>query len=165
MFNDGKSRPAQRAIEIVADRKQHISSVREGRMSYSPALVVHIWAGIVALPSGTAAMVFRKGSPGHALAGKIFVASMLTLSIAGTYLAIVKHESDSVAGGLLTSYMVATAWLTARRGDGKTSRLDWVALLIPLVLGILTWITGIRDLRSRAREQDGVQVGMGLFMG
>jgi uncharacterized membrane protein len=134
-------------------------------MSHSPILLVHIWAGIVALPSGTAAMVFRKGSPRHVLAGKLFVASMLTLSIAGTYLAIVEHEPDSVAGGLLTFYMVATAWLTARREDGKTSRLDWFALPIPLVLGILTWITGLRDLRSGASGQDGSQVGMGLFMG
>jgi len=134
-------------------------------MSYSPTLLVHIWAGIIALPAGTAAMVFRKGSSRHVLAGKIFVASMLMLSIAGAYLAILKHDSDSVAGGLLTFYMVATAWLTAKRGDGKTSRLDWVVLLIPLVLGMLTWISGIRDLRSGANEQDRFQVGMGLFVG
>jgi hypothetical protein len=112
-------------------------------MSHSSILLVHIWAGIVALPSGTAALVFRKGSPRHMLAGK--------MSIAGTYLAIVRHQPDSGGGGLLTFCMVATAWLTSRRGDGKTSRLDWVALLIPLVLGILTWITGIRDLRSGKR--------------
>jgi uncharacterized membrane protein len=134
-------------------------------MWHSPILLVHIWAGIVALPSGIAAIVFRKGSPRHVLAGKIFVASMLTLSIAGAYLAIVKHDLDSVAGGLLTFYMVGTAWLTARRGDGKTSRLDWVALLIPLVLGIVTWISGIGDLRSGASEQNRADVGMGLFMG
>jgi hypothetical protein len=33
-------------------------------------------------------MSFRKGSPRHVLAGKIFVASMLTMAVGAVYLAI-----------------------------------------------------------------------------
>ena len=134
-------------------------------MSYSPTLLVHIWAGIFALPSGTAALLFRKGSPRHVLAGKVFVASMLTMAVAATYLAIVKHQSSNIGAGLLTFYLIGTAWLTARRKDGETSQLDWMALVIPLVLGILTWMNGLRVLRSGASSQDGVPVGMMFFMG
>ena len=36
----------------------------------SPVLIVHISAGMVGLLSGTAAMLFRKGSRRHAVAGK-----------------------------------------------------------------------------------------------
>jgi hypothetical protein len=43
-------------------------------MSYSPILIAHICAGTSGLLSGTTAMSFRKGSPRHALAGKVFVA-------------------------------------------------------------------------------------------
>jgi hypothetical protein len=43
--------------------------------------------------------------------------------------------------------------------------MDWVALLIPLVLGILGWMGGIKVLRSGATSQDGVPVGMTFFMG
>jgi uncharacterized membrane protein len=134
-------------------------------MLNSPILVVHICAGILGLLSGTAAMSFRKGSPRHAQAGKVFVASMLTMAVFAVYLATVRHQPNNIGGGILTFYLIGTAWLTARRRDGETSRFDWVVLLIPLTLGILTWMTGLRLVRSGASSQDGVPLGMTFFMG
>ena len=134
-------------------------------MSYSPILVAHICAGTVGLLSGTAAMSFRKGSPRHMLAGKVFVASMLTMGALAVYLAITRHQPNNIGGGILTVYLIGTAWLTARRTDGETSRFDWVALLIPLALGILLWMNGIKVVRSGARSQGGVPAGMMFFMG
>jgi hypothetical protein len=134
-------------------------------MSYSPILMTHILAGTLGLLSGTAAMSFRKGSPRHVLAGKIFVASMLTMAVLAVYLAIVRHQSNNIGGGILTFYLIGTGWLTARRRDGETSRFDWVVLLIPLTLGILTWMNGIKVVRSGASLPDGVPVGMTFFMG
>jgi hypothetical protein len=134
-------------------------------MSYSPILIVHICGGSVGLLSGTAAMTFHKGSPRHVLAGKLFVASMLTMAVFAVYLAITRHQPNNIGGGILTFYLIGTAWLTARRRDGETSRWDWVALLIPLALGILTWMNGIQVVRSGASSQDGVPVGMTFFMG
>jgi predicted small integral membrane protein len=134
-------------------------------MSYSPMLTVHIFAGTLGLLSGTAALSFRKGSARHVLAGRIFVASMLTMGILAVYLAIVRHQPNNIGGGILTFYLIGTGWLTARRRDGETSRFDWVVLLIPLALGILTWMTGVKVVRSGASSQDGVPVGMTFFMG
>src|SRR4029077_6112899 len=134
-------------------------------MPYSPILMVHICAGTLGLLSGTAALSFRKGSPRHILAGRIFVASMLTMGVFAVYLAIVRHQPNNIGGGILTLYLIGTAWLTARRRDGETSRFDWVVLLVPLVLGILTWMNGIKVVRSGADSQDGVPVGMSFFMG
>jgi hypothetical protein len=134
-------------------------------MSYSPILIVHICGGSLGLLSGTAAMTFRKGSPRHVLAGKVFVASMLTMGVFAVYLAITRHQPSNIGGGLLTVYLIGTAWLTARRRDGETSRLDWVVLLIPLAIGIFLWMNGIKVLRSGASSQGGVPVGMMFFMG
>src|SRR5580658_6854994 len=134
-------------------------------MPYSPILLAHICAGSLGLLSGTAAMCFRKGSPRHVLAGRVFVVSMLTMAVLAVYLAITRHQPNNIGGGILTFYLIGTAWLTARRRDGETSRFDWVALLIPLVLGILTWMNGIQVVRSGASSQDGVPVGMTFFMG
>jgi uncharacterized membrane protein len=134
-------------------------------MSYSPILFVHICAGTLGLLSGTAAMTFRKGSRRHVLAGRVFVGSMLTMAVGATYLAFVKHQPNNVGGGILTFYLIGTAWLTARRRDGETSRWDWIAFLIPLALGILTWMNAIQVVRSGANSQDGVPVGMSFFMG
>jgi hypothetical protein len=80
------------------------------------------------------------------------------------YLAITRHQPNNISGGILTFYLIGTAWLTRRR-DGETSRLDWVLPLIPLANGILSWMAGLKVLRSGHSSLDGVPVGMILFMG
>jgi uncharacterized membrane protein len=134
-------------------------------MPYSPVLIFHIFGGSVGLLSGTAAILFRKGSARHALAGKIFVVSMLTMAAAAVYLAIVRHQNNNIGGGILTFYLIGTAWLTARRKDGEARGFDWVVMLIPLTLGILTWMGGLSVVRSGHSSVDGVPVGMIFFMG
>jgi hypothetical protein len=134
-------------------------------MPFSLLLAVHISAGVVGILSGGAAMSFRKGSPRHALAGKIFVMAMLTMSSSGVYLAFMKHQMGNVLGGTFAFYLVTTAWLTARRVDGETSIFDWGMLLIPLLVGIGLWISGLQAVHRQARSTDGVPVGMHFFMG
>jgi hypothetical protein len=90
---------------------------------------------------------------------------MLTMAVFAVYLAITRHQPSNIGGGIFIFYLIGTAWLTARRRDGETSRFDWVVLLIPLALGILTWMNGINVVRSGASSQDGVPVGMSFFMG
>src|SRR5437762_13375841 len=101
-------------------------------MSYSPALIAHICGGSLGLLSGTAAMTFRKGSPGHVLAGKVLVASILTMGPFATYLAITRKQPNNIAGGISTGYLTVTPWLTAMRRARATSRMDWVPPLTPL---------------------------------
>jgi hypothetical protein len=134
-------------------------------MLISPLLPVHISAGVVGILSGSAAMSFRKGSPRHALAGKVFVIAMMTMSSSAVYLALTKHQMGNVLGGTFAFYLVTTAWLTARRGDGETSLFDWGALLIPLLVGIGLWISGLQVVYGHARSTDGIPVGMHFFMG
>ena len=133
-------------------------------MSFS-LLPLHVSAGIAGILSGTAAMSFRKGSPRHALAGKIFVISMLTMAASAVYLAALKHQNNNVGGGVLTFYLVATAWVTAKRRDGETSIFDWVALLIPLWAGIGGWINGLEAVHSPTGSKYGVPAGMHFFLG
>jgi hypothetical protein len=134
-------------------------------MPYSPILIVHICGGVVGLVSGTAAICFCKGSSRHVLAGRIFVASMLIMGAFAAYLAVVRNQPNNIGGGILTVYLVGTAWLTARRRDGETSRWDWVWLLIPLANGNLLWMTGVKVLRSGHSSLGGVPVGMMFFLG
>ena len=107
----------------------------------SPLLVLHIVAGTLGMLSGFVAVFLLKGSRRHARAGLVFVVTMLCLSASGTILAIMKSQPGNILGGTLTFYLVATAWITARRRDGEPGILDWGALL--LVFGIaaieLTW--------------------------
>ena len=137
----------------------------EKPMPFSPMLLVHICAGTIGLFSGTAALCFRKGSRRHVLAGRVFVAAMLTMAVGAVCLAVVKHQVNNVGGGIITFYLIGTAWFTARRKEGETSPMDWVALLIPLILGILDWMGGVKVARSGATSQDGVPVAITFFIG
>ena len=134
-------------------------------MSFSPLLSVHISAGILGILSGATALSFRKGSRRHAQAGKVFVIAMLTLGASAVYLAFMKHQMGNVLGGTFAFYLVATAWMTARRGDGETGIFDWGALLIPLLVGTALWILGLEVVYGHAKSPAGVPVGMYFFMG
>ena len=131
----------------------------------SPILALHICSGTVGLLSGAVAASFRKGSRRHAIAGKVFVISMLSLGTSAMYLAVMKREVGNFVGGILTIYLVTTAWLTARRRDGETSIFDWAAILIPLGVGASSLTLGFQKLSNPAAFHDGVPVGMNFFMG
>lgn len=108
-----------------------------------PILVLHICGGLVGLLSGAAAMAFRKGSRWHGIAGRVFVVSMLTMAAAGVTLAVMKSQPGNILGGTLTFYLVATAWMTARRATPGTSFFDWGALLIVWAVAIANVTLGI----------------------
>jgi len=123
-----------------------------------PILVFHICAGLLGLLSGAAAMSFRKGSRRHRVAGNVFVISMLSMAASAVVL-------GNVIGGLLTIYLIATAWATGRRRDGETSMFDWGALLVALAAGTVTMISGIEVANSPSGSKNGVPAGMILFLG
>ena len=134
-------------------------------MSFSPILLFHICAGTSGLLSGAAAISFRKGSRRHRVAGNVFVISMLSLSSSGAFLAFMKSQMNNVFGGVLTFYLVATAWVTARRRDGETGIFDWVALLVALALGAVIVTYGLEAANSQTGLKGGIPAGMYFFLG
>jgi len=131
----------------------------------SPILVIHVCGGVVGLASGAVALSFRKGSRRHAIAGKIFVVSMLTMAAGATWLGIQKHETGNIIGAIFTFYLILTAWLSAGGTDGTTSKFGWVVLLIPLAVAVQNWFAWIEKLRTWGPPKDGVPAGMNLFLG
>ena len=130
-----------------------------------PLLFLHIAGGMVGLLSGTVAMVYRKGSRGHRAAGNVFVVAMLIMGACGSTLALMKHQTNNVFGGLLTVYMISTAWLAGRRRDGETSIFDWGALAFGLAIGASLLILGTLVVNGQVARQAGVPLGMYFFMG
>src|SRR5438046_9269688 len=134
-------------------------------MNLSPVLFFHICAGTSGLFSGAAALSFRTGSRWHSLAGRVFVGSMLAMAAGAVYLAIVKHQPNNIGGGIFTFYLILTAWLTARRADGDTSKFDWVAFRLPLALGTLTRFSGPEKMRTARPPKDGVPARRHVLIG
>jgi hypothetical protein len=114
----------------------------------SPLLFLHIIAGTVGMLSGFVAVFLRKGSRRHGLAGKVFVITMLCLSSTGVFLAIMKSQPGNILGGTLTFYLVATAWMTARRKDGAPGIFDWGALLVVFTIAMIEITLGIEATLS-----------------
>jgi Predicted membrane protein (DUF2306) len=133
-------------------------------MRISPMLAFHICTGVLAFLSGTMAISFRKGSPRHALAGNLFVISMLSLAASGIYLAFMKSQPGNILGGALTFYLVATGWMTARRSRLVTDIFDWGALLIALTVGAVAVTYGLEAANSRTGLRDGVPAGPYFFL-
>ncbi len=134
-------------------------------MSVSPLLLLHISGGTIGLLSGAAAVCFRKGSRRHGIAGNVFVISMLTLAASGILLAILKHKTGDTVGGALTLYLVATAWMTARRREERTDPFDWGALLFALGLVTLAATWAIAAATSQTGLKYGYPAGAYIFLG
>src|SRR5262249_37328472 len=121
----------------------------------SPLFVLHIGAGSLAMAAGAAAMVFRKGSRRHRKTGNVFVVSMLALAVSGAYIGFTKQQTLNGMMGVLTTYLVATAWWTARNRSGRTSAVDLGALLVPLAVGASLMSIGVAAARSETGASGG----------
>src|SRR5258708_7018861 len=124
-------------------------------MPLAPLLVFHISVGTLGLVSGAAAMSFRKGSRQHRMTGNVFVVLMLGLAASGAYVGLSKHEVLNGMMGVLTLYLVATAWWTARRRDGVTGIVDLGALIVPLAVGAGLATYGLQALNSQTGSMGG----------
>ena len=117
----------------------------------SPLLIVHVSAGCLGILSGAAALSVRKGERLHRAFGTVFFLSMLTVSTLAVYLAIFvpptaaggAPPSASVSIGILTIYLVATAWMTVRRTEGSVGRFEKGALLVALGVTAALLIFGL----------------------
>ncbi len=128
--------------------------------------LLHVCSATVAMLSGFMAMALRKGSGLHGAAGTVFFVSLLSASGAGAYIAAFLHPSSgNVMGSTLTFYLVATAWVAARRRDGKAGIFDLGALLfvLAIVSAGATW--GIQAAISPTGSKDGYAPGFYFVFG
>lgn len=123
---------------------------------HSFLLYVHVCSAAVGLISGVLAMFFRKGSGLHRASGDVFTIAMLTMSGDGAFLAtFMKPNNGNVLGGVLTFYLVATAWMAGKRRVREVSGFDKSALLVALSVAAagVTW--GIEAAISPTGLKDG----------
>jgi hypothetical protein len=131
----------------------------------SPLLFLHIVAGTLGILSGFVAVSLLKGSRRHGLAGNVFVIAMLVLSASGAYLALIKSQPGNVLGGILTFYLVTTAWRSARRRDGEPGIFDWGALLVVLAVAAVNLTWGFEAALSQTGLKHDYPAGPYFFLG
>jgi hypothetical protein len=109
-------------------------------------------------------MAVRKGGRWHRLAGQVFIGGMLCLASTGAVIAYLRSEPPNIIAGLLTIYMVMTAWLTGRHKDGRTGAFDWLALMSALGFAAYLWSLGVEALNRPNRMMNGVPAAMSFFL-
>jgi uncharacterized membrane protein len=110
-------------------------------------LLAHIVAGSIGALSGAAALTFAKGSSPHRAAGNAFLVAMLTMSVSAAYLAVLIHDV-TVFGAIFTVYLVATAWVAAKRRDGCTGAFEVIALMFALGVAATEFVFGVQAQAS-----------------
>ncbi|MEQ1618985.1 MAG: hypothetical protein ABL883_11665 [Terricaulis sp.] len=88
------------------------------RLGADMLLYLHIGGGAVGLVSGATALLARKGAKLHRFAGRAFFISMLIMSGIGGVVAPLLNDRLSTVAGLVTFYLIASGWATARRRSG-----------------------------------------------
>jgi hypothetical protein len=153
---DPRSKSARYALERLTGE----------RRPPRPTVMFHAAMGVVGLLAGAAAMAFRKGSRPHALAGRVFVGAMLLMSSSAAAIAFFGPPGETINRmmGLLTFYLVGTAWLTARRRGGVAG-IDRIALFCAMSLSAALFGHGARVAGTPAGSEGGVPAAVFFVFG
>jgi hypothetical protein len=99
------------------------------------AFDLHIGGGAVALVSGTAAILARKGGRLHGRAGNVFFLAMLLMGVFACWLAVaVPDQIANLLPAVFALYLVATAWFTVRKPEGAVGAPLWLGLIVAVAL-------------------------------
>lgn len=117
-------------------------------------LPIHIIAGGLALVFGYVALYAAKGAALHRKSGMLFVYAMVTLSLSGALMEILKTSltAVNVVAGLMTFYFVTTALLTVRPRSQTSSWLDRAGVVVALMVSVLAFVAGF-DLAGGGRPE------------
>ena len=97
------------------------------------AFGLHVAGGTVGLFAGAVAVFSAKGARLHRIAGSVFVASMLVMAGFADYLAVaIPDQLPNLIIGTFAIYLVGTAWLTVRRGEGTVGLAEKTTLIVIL---------------------------------
>src|SRR5437868_2678607 len=128
-------------------------------------LPIHIAAGGLAIVLGGIALSAPKGGTIHRRSGQFFVCAMLVMGTSASIMGFRKSPTDSnVFAGFMVAYFVVTALTTVRPVTPWTRRLNVALLPIPLGLGLLDMLGGVKAFNSPHRALNGVPFFMLFFI-
>lgn len=100
----------------------------------TPFALAHIVAGTIAVSTGVAALLSRKGGRLHRGAGRIFVVSMSLTAAGGAFDAFDRPEMLTAILGFFTCYLVLSSLHTVRPRGRHAQVFDGATLLAALLL-------------------------------
>ncbi len=117
-------------------------------MGMTPEVIFHASAGGIAMLAGATALIAPKGERLHRAAGTVFFIAMLILGASGAYLGYARSETGNVIAGVLTLYLVATAWMTVKRKQGETGLFELGACVFAAVGAAIAFYGAFDSVRN-----------------
>lgn len=119
-------------------------------------LAVHITAGVVGLLLAAVALSAAKGGLLHRRAGRLFVWAMLVMAATGVVIASAAGPNATALGGLTAGYLVVTALTTVRPRSSAVRRVDAVAMVFGLAVGLTSLVLGLLSLSRPGGHIQGI---------
>jgi uncharacterized membrane protein len=127
------------------------------------SLAFHVGTGLTALAAGFLALALRKGGKWHRVGGRVFVVAMIATGITATAISLYEGK-ESFAGGLVTAYLVFTAYTTVKPLPGARRQVDIALMVMAFVFGTLGYVRAVDALGRPGSQIEGVPAGMMFFM-
>lgn len=93
-------------------------------------VTLHIVAGVGALAAGLLAIVSRKGGPVHRVSGRVFVWSMISMTVLAVPLALEKQSRISLLNATLAFYLVLSSYATVSTRIKQSTLAQWIVTSI-----------------------------------
>jgi uncharacterized membrane protein len=116
---------------------------------------LHILTGTVALISGALSFVVTKGSNSHKKFGLAFVVSMIVMAISGAWLAFLAMEKLNMVAGLVTFYLVVTAYLSVHPPKNNVIIVHSIFMTLGFTVGVYAIYTGLTAMNHGLTSIDG----------
>lgn len=116
---------------------------------------LHILTGTVALISGALSFAVTKGSNSHKKFGLAFVISMIVMAMSGALLAFLAMEKLNMVAGLVTFYLVVTAYLTVHPPKNNAIIVHSILMTLGFTIGVYAIYTGLTALNNGLSSLDG----------
>ncbi|MEH8018616.1 hypothetical protein MN202_15335 [Rheinheimera muenzenbergensis] len=126
---------------------------------------LHILTGTVALVSGTLSFAVMKGGNLHRKFGLTFVLSMIVMTTSGALLAFISKETLNMVAGLVTFYLVTTAFLTVHPPKQHARIVHSVLMMLGFAIGIYAIYTGLTLLHNGKTSIDGQPIQVIMVFG
>ncbi len=126
-------------------------------------LAFHVAMGVVALGAGFIAIAARKGGVWHRRAGLVFTYVMIATGITAAVLSV--HAGESATGGMLTAYLVFTAFTAVRPLPALGRGVDIALMALAFSFAAATYLGAFTALGNPGNQLNGVPAGMLFFLG
>lgn len=128
------------------------------------ALAFHVGTGLIGFVSGFIAITVRKGGTWHRRSGTVFVYAMIAMGLMATGIALYEG-APTMVGGVLTAYLVFTAYTAVKPLSGDTRRIDIGLMVLAFMLAAAQFAYAFVAFGRPGHQMGGVPAGMMFFMG